>query len=170
MMFSVIRRDPLFGEVFPLSKACSQDPPTVHSSVNLKLRATHPWGFIFSTYFLFCHKFLFFNSNSPKIIYIYIYSKVGEFSRGYPEGSLFNSRGVGEGATPFSGLLHFTLDPYLIMLCAKQGGTKYHFWVFGMTRSGIEPWSPEPLANTLLSRQITLWYIIFFFIINSKTL
>ena len=24
------------------------------------------------------------------------------------------------------------------------------FWVFGMTRSGIEPWSHGPLANTLL--------------------
>ena len=23
------------------------------------------------------------------------------------------------------------------------------FWVFGMTRPGIEPWSPGPLANTL---------------------
>ena len=31
-----------------------------------------------------------------------------------------------EGATPFPGLLHFTLDPYLIMLSVKQG-------VFGMT-------------------------------------
>ena len=29
-------------------------------------------------------------------------------------------RGVGEGTTPFPGLLHFTLDPYLIMLSVKQ--------------------------------------------------
>ena len=29
-------------------------------------------------------------------------------------------RGVGEGATPFPELLHFTLDPYLIMLSVKQ--------------------------------------------------
>ena len=36
-------------------------------------------------------------------------------------------RGVGEGATPFPGLLHFTLDPYLIMLRVKQGGIKYYF-------------------------------------------
>ena len=36
-------------------------------------------------------------------------------------------QGVGEGATPFPGLLHFTLDPYLIMLSVKQGGIKYHF-------------------------------------------
>ena len=40
-------------------------------------------------------------------------------------------------------------DPRLIMLSVKQGGIKYHFWVFGMTRPGTEPWSPEPLANTL---------------------
>ena len=48
-----------------------------------------------------------------------IISKVGDHSRGWPEGSLFDSlphQGVGEGATPFPGLLHFTLDPYLIML------------------------------------------------------
>ena len=30
-------------------------------------------------------------------------------------------------ATPFSGLLHFTLDTYLILLSVKQGGIKYHF-------------------------------------------
>ena len=32
-----------------------------------------------------------------------------------------------EGATPFPGLLHFTLYTYLIMLSVKQGGIKYHF-------------------------------------------
>ena len=36
-------------------------------------------------------------------------------------------QGVREGATPFPGLLHFTLDPYLIMLSDKQDGIKYHF-------------------------------------------
>ena len=34
---------------------------------------------------------------------------------------------VGEAATPFSGLLYFTLDPYLIMLSVKQGSIEYHF-------------------------------------------
>ena len=38
------------------------------------------------------------------------------------------SIGVGEGVTPFPGLLHFTLDPFLIMLSVKQGGIKYHFF------------------------------------------
>ena len=37
------------------------------------------------------------------------------------------TRVVGEGATPFPGLLHFTLDPYLKMLSVKQDGIKYHF-------------------------------------------
>ena len=57
-------------------------------------------------------------------------------------------RGVEEGATPFHGLLHFTLNPYLIVLSTKQGGIKYHIWVFGINRPGIEPRSPGPLANT----------------------
>ena len=33
----------------------------------------------------------------------------------------------GEGAIPFPGLLHFTFDPYRIMLSVKQGGSEYHF-------------------------------------------
>ena len=66
-------------------------------------------------------------------IYIYIYKvkvKLVTLVEGDPEGSLFQSllhRGVGEGATPFPELLHFTLDLNLIMLSAMQGGIKYHF-------------------------------------------
>ena len=40
------------------------------------------------------------------------------------------------------------------MLSVKQGGFKYHFWVFRMTRLGIEPQSPEPLVNTLQLGQL----------------
>ena len=36
-------------------------------------------------------------------------------------------RGVGEGTTPFSGLLQFIFDMYLIMLSVKQGSIKYYF-------------------------------------------
>ena len=39
-------------------------------------------------------------------------------------------QGVGEGATPFPRLLHFTLDPFFIMLSVKQGGINYHFLGF----------------------------------------
>ena len=77
-------------------------------------------------------------------------NKVGDHSRGWPEGSLFDSllhQGVGEGATPFPGLLHFTLDPYLIMLSVKQGGIKYHF---------LSLWSPGRLANTLFVNKLFL--------------
>ena len=56
-------------------------------------------------------------------------------------------KGVWERATPFPGLLHVTLDPYFIMLSAKQSGIKYHFWVFDMTRPGIQPQSPRPLVK-----------------------
>ena len=53
------------------------------------------------------------------------------------------------------------------MLSVKQGGIKYHFWVFDMTRPAIELQSPEPLANSLLispvvwSNQILLIHQIF---------
>ena len=53
------------------------------------------------------------------------------------------------GCYSFPWIDPLSLDPYLKMLSLKQGGIKYHFWVFGMTRPGIEPRSPRPLANTL---------------------
>ena len=50
------------------------------------------------------------------VIYIYLIlyiniskSKVGDLSRGQPEGSFFNSNYT--EVTPFPGLLHFTLNP-----------------------------------------------------------
>ena len=65
-------------------------------------------------------------------------------------------RGLGKGTTLFPGFLHFTLDPYLIMLSVKQGGIKYHFWVLGMTLPGIETRSRVTLANTLTLMQMAL--------------
>ena len=41
--------------------------------------------------------------------------------------SIATRQRCGEG-TPFPGLLHFTLDLYLIMLSVKQGSIKYHFF------------------------------------------
>ena len=61
---------------------------------------------------------------------------------------------VGEGAPPFQALLHFTLDTYILMLSVKLGSIKYYFWVFSMTRPGIEPRSPGQLAKPLLIRSI----------------
>ena len=65
--------------------------------------------------------FTYSSQNIHKIIYekfIYIYIKVGELHRG-----------VEEGATPFSGLLHFTYDMYLILLSIKRSGIKLHVLV-----------------------------------------
>ena len=66
-----------------------------------------------------------------------------------------------EGTTSFPGLLHFTLDPHLIFLSVKQGGIKYRFWVFDMTRPGIEPRSPRPLVNTLTIIPIQLYGLLY---------
>ena len=49
--------------------------------------------------------------------------------------------------TPYPGLLHFTLDTYLILLSVI-------FKAFGMTWPGFEPRSPRPSVNTLPMRPI----------------
>ena len=75
-------------------------------------------------------------------------SKVSDHSWGWPKGSLFDSflhQCVGEGATPFPGLLYFTLDSYLIMLSVKQGGIKYHF---------LSLWYDSTWDRTQVSRAI----------------
>ena len=53
------------------------------------------------------------------------------------------------GRNYFPWIAQLTLDPYFVMLSVKQGGVKYHSWVFGMTRAGIESRSPGALVNTL---------------------
>ena len=62
----------------------------------------------------------------------------------YPKApfSIATTPGIGEGSTPFPGLLHFTLDTYLIMPSINQGGIKYHFlslW-YDLTWN----WTPVP--------------------------
>ena len=54
------------------------------------------------------------------------------------------------GHYSFSGLLHFTINTYLILLSKEVSSTI--FKVLGMTQPGIEPRSPGPLANTLKSK------------------
>ena len=76
-----------------------------------------------------------FSSHNYIYIYIYILSKIGDRSRGRPEGSFFHKhvhQGVEESATPFTGFLYFTLGTYLIMPSVNQGYIKHHFSVFGM--------------------------------------
>ena len=68
------------------------------------------------------------NQQEISIIYIAIVklATVVKGDRRLPFQQLLQ-RGVGEGATPFPGLLLFTLDPYFIVLSVKQGGIRYHF-------------------------------------------
>ena len=59
---------------------------------------------------------------------------------------------IPQSSKAFHGLLHFTLDMYLIMLTVKQGGIKYHFfWVFGMTQPGIERQSPGLIRSMVMN-------------------
>ena len=51
------------------------------------------------------------------------------------------------------------------MLNVKQAGIKYHFWVFGMSRRGIETVFPGSLAKTQLVRPMDLFQTIQFSLI-----
>ena len=51
-------------------------------------------------------------------------------------------RSVGQGTTPFSGLILFTIDLHLLIVSVQQRDIMYYFCIFGMTRLGIEPKSP----------------------------
>ena len=72
--------------------------------------------------------------------------------------SIAFDRSVGKGATPFPGLLHFTLDTYLVLMSIKEV-TSTIFKVFGMTQLEIEPRSPGPLSNTLPTRSTNYLYL-----------
>ena len=73
--------------------------------------------------------FIMFLENKQNNMFIYFSSKVGDRSGRWPESSIFASyyTKVLRRIYSFPGLLHFTLDPYLIMLSIKQGSIKYHF-------------------------------------------
>ena len=94
---------------------------------------------------------------------VYKSSKLADRSRGWFEGYLFNSYYTEVyGRTLLLSLGGpLTLDPYLIMLSAKQAGIKYRFLSFGITRPGIESRSPVPLASTLTIMHIYICFVFF---------
>ena len=85
-------------------------------------------------------------------------SKVGDHSRGWPEGSFFDSYYTGVlGRALFLSLDCSTLPTIRTSQCwvlSKEVSSTI-FKVFGMTRPGIEPRSPSPLANTLPTRPMS---------------
>ena len=62
-------------------------------------------------------------------------------------------RCTGRVLPTFSGLLHFTLDPYLIMLNVKQSGIRYYL-AFGMSPPKIELRCPRRLARICISNKL----------------
>ena len=73
-----------------------------------------------------------------------------------------------EGATTFPGSLHFTFDPYLIILRVKRGGIKYHFlslwynstWYWTPVSQTIGEHSTH-MAKSHTSKTSTVWLLIF---------
>ena len=81
-------------------------------------------------------------------IYIYIYQWV----KGDPKVpfALATTPRCKGGRDSFSGIAPLTFDTYLI----SQAESSTIFWVFGMTRPGIEPRSPGLLTNTLTNGMV----------------
>ena len=77
-------------------------------------------------------------------IYKYIYIKLATVVEGDQKiaFSIATTPRCRGGDTPFLGLLHFTLDTYLISLSVKQGGIKYHLvWRnLGFNPSLLDHW------------------------------
>ena len=82
-------------------------------------RVKHKWP---------CPKFEL-NLLSPVPIMIPVKAQVSKSKVGDPKApfSIATTLRCGGGWNSFPGLLHFTLDPYLIMQSVKQGSIKYHF-------------------------------------------
>ena len=91
------------------------------------------------------------NINLSLSLYIYIYISCLTVVEGDPKASfsIVTTPRCRGGRYSFLWIAPLTLDLYLIMLSAKQEGIKYNFWVFGMTRPGIELRFPGPLASNL---------------------
>ena len=111
------------------------------------------------TIFLWANKWMMLNRKTW-ILYA-LHKVVGDLSRGWPEGFLFNSYYIKVSARAlflFPGLLHFTLDPYLIILSVKQGGIKYHFlslwydstWDWTQVSCAIGELSIMPMSGTVM--------------------
>ena len=102
----------------------------------------------------------------PKLVYTYIKSKVGDRSRGWPEGSLFNSYYTEMSGRTLLLSLDFSTLPLIGNLYCwvlSKGVSSTIFKVFGTTRPGIESKSPGALASTLIYIYIgfglVLWHI-----------
>ena len=65
----------------------------------------------------------------------------------------------GRHSIPWIAQVYPWSSPYSAVLSKAASSTI--FWVFGITRPGIERWSPRPLANTLLIKPMALMNILY---------
>ena len=72
--------------------------------------------------------------------------------------------GVGEGAASLPGLLYFTFDSYLIELCVKQGGIKYH--LLSLWYDSTWYWTQVPQA---IGKHFTYIYIYIYMSSTDRT-
>ena len=133
--------------------------PSANAGVkNSRMSKIMIWSLVFQENYL-KHKFKgIFNSVSNSVLSVieYIVSKVGDRNRGQPKGSLFNSYYTEMyGKAPLRSLDCSTLPLIRTLYCwaLNKEISSAIFKVFAMTRPGIEPRSPEWLANTLPTSQ-----------------
>ena len=99
--------------------------------------------------------------------YIESTSKVDDHSRGRLEGSLSIATTLrcreGCDSFPWIALLYPSYVPYCWVLSKEVSSTNFN--IFGMTRPGIEPRSPGPLANILpttpMSQNVKYKWVLF---------
>ena len=93
------------------------------------------------------------------LVCVCVYKKLATVVESNPKApfSIATTPRCRKGYYSFPWIAPLTLDSYLTMLLIKQGGIKYHFWVFGTNQPGIEPWFPGPLTNTLPTDSMD-WY------------
>ena len=148
MQFNIILRTPSFfswdegsyhlaGNTVRYSEPSQQGEWTLVHNCQLKSQGrTKKNTFLFST--LFCHQsekreYIIYNDNLENHVKglssIVVKVKLVTVVEGDPKASclIATTPRWRKSTIPFTGLLHFTLDPYLISLSVMQGSIKYHF-------------------------------------------
>ena len=96
----------------------------------------------------------------------------GDCCRRWSEGSFF----ISYYTKVLGRMLLFSLDcstlswiHTLLFWALSKAASSTIFWVFGITRPGIEPWSPSPLANKYSTQNIRLTNLKGLYLLNLST-
>ena len=112
----------------------------------------------------------FVNTQKVKLATIF----KGELKAPFSLATMLRCRWV--DATPFLGLLYFTLNPYFMRLSVNQGGIKYHFLSLVWLDVGLNPglpghwWTLYSLGQYFVKKRIfvlsNIWFFFLVFIIR----